>query len=91
MKIGGKSESHAKIFVSKAVIRDLDWFVEHVQNSDGVYLFENVDWDTEQADIVAYSDACLSGLGFFFEHSKEGFQCLVPQDPPRDTIFFFEV
>ena len=38
-KIAGKSESHAKIFVSKAVIRDLDWFVEHVRSSDGVYLF----------------------------------------------------
>ena len=89
-KIGGKSESHANIFVSKAVIRDLNWFVEHIRDSNGIYLFENVNWDTEQADIVAYSDACLSGLGFFFEHSKEGFQCLVPQDPPRDTIFFFE-
>ena len=65
-KIGGKSESHAKIFVSKAVIRDLNWFVGHIQNSDGIYLFEDVNWDTEQADIVTYSDACLSGLGFFF-------------------------
>ena len=36
------------------------------------------------------SDACMSGLGFFFENSWEGFQCIVPQDPPRDTIFFFE-
>ena len=89
-KISGKSESHAKIFVSKAVIRDLHWFVEHVRNSDGVYLFEDVDWDAEQADVIAYSDACLSGLGFFFENSDEGFQCLVPQQPPKDTIFYFE-
>ena len=89
-KISGKSESHAKIFVSKAVIRDLHWFVEHVRNSDGVYLFEDVDWDAEQADVIAYSDACLSGLGFFFENSDEGFQCSVPQQPPKDTIFYFE-
>src|SRR5271168_1356721 len=67
-KIGGKSESHAKIFVSKALVRDLDWFRSHVQNSDGIYLFEDVDWDTQQADIIAYSDACLSGLGFYFQH-----------------------
>ena len=66
-KIGGKKETHAKIFVSKAVIRDLDWFLSHVRTSDGVYLFENVDWDVHQADVVAYSDACLSGLGFFLE------------------------
>ena len=69
---------------------DLDWFESHVRQSDGVYLFENVDWDILQADIVAYSDACLSGLGFFFDHTKEGFQCVVPQSPPKDTIFYFE-
>ena len=40
--------------------------------------------------MIAYSDACLSGLGFFFEHSREGFQCLIPQKPPKDTIFYFE-
>jgi hypothetical protein len=89
-KIGGKSETHAKIFVSKAVVRDLEWFLLHVRVSDGVYLFEDVDWDVRQADVTAYSDACLSGLGFFFERSLEGFQCLVPRDPPKDTIFYFE-
>jgi hypothetical protein len=89
-KIGGKSESHAKIFVSKAVIKDLDWFLSHVRVSDGVYLFEEVDWDIRRADIVMYSDACLSGLGFFFAHSREGFQCQIPQDPPKDSIYYFE-
>jgi hypothetical protein len=89
-KIGGKSETHAKIFVSKAVVADLEWFLSHVQRSDGVYLFEEVDWNVRQADVTAFSDACLSGLGFFFERSKEGFQCIVPQDPPKNTIFYFE-
>ena len=41
-KIRGKNQSHAKIFVSKAVIHDLHWFQSHIQESDGVYLFENV-------------------------------------------------
>ena len=36
MKIKGKTQSHAKIFMSKAVIQDLTWFVSHVQRSDGV-------------------------------------------------------
>jgi hypothetical protein len=89
-KIGGKTETHAKIFVSKAVIQDLLWFQSHVRQLDGVYLFEDVDWDSRQADITAYSDACMSSLGFFFEDSKQGFQCSVPQNPPKDTIFFFE-
>ena len=89
-KIGGKTESHAKIFVSKAVVKDLTWFVSHVQASNGVYLFQDEDWDVHQADLVAYTDACLTGLGFFFERTAEGFQCLVPEHPPKDTIFYFE-
>jgi hypothetical protein len=89
-KISGKSDSFAKIYVSKGVIRDLEWFTSHVQASNGVYLFQEIDWDSDRADVVAYADACLSGLGFFFEHTKEGFQCMVPHDPPRDTIFYFE-
>jgi hypothetical protein len=89
-KIGGKTETHAKVYVSQAVVRDLDWFVSHVKRSDGVYLFEDVDWDVQQADVTAFSDACMSGLAFFLERTKDGFQCLVPQDPPKDTIFFFE-
>lgn len=92
-KIRGKTQSHAKIFVSEAVVWDLTWFESHVQRSPGVYLFEDVDWNVGRADIVAYSDACMSSLGFFFEHSnfsKEGFQYLLPQNSPKDSIFFFE-
>lgn len=59
-KIGGKSEAHAKIFISKAVVRDLDWFTSHVRISDGVYLFESVDWDVQQAEMVAYTVKCFA-------------------------------
>jgi hypothetical protein len=89
-KIGGKKESHAKVFVSKAVRQDLDWYISHVRGSDGVYLFEDVDWGVSRAEVVAFSDACLSGLGFYFQDTRTGFQCNVPQSPPRDTIFYFE-
>ena len=89
-KIAGKTESHAKIFVSKAVIRDLHWFASHVQKSDGLYLFEDVDWDVKEADVTAFSDACMSSLGFFIENTKQGFQCSIPENPPKDSIFYFE-
>src|SRR6202789_3159184 len=48
-KIGGKHQSHAKIFVSKAVVRDLSWFASHIRQPDGVYLFEDVDWHAAAA------------------------------------------
>ena len=89
-KISGKSESHAKLFVSRAVVRDLEWFLFHMKQSDGVYLFGDVEWGIHQADVTAFSDACLSGMAFFFVHSRKGFQCHTPYNPPKDTIFFFE-
>jgi hypothetical protein len=89
-KISGKSKSQAKIFVSNAVVRDLRWFLAHVEQSDGIYVFGDVEWGVHQADITAFSDACMSGLGFYFVHSREGFQSPVPGSPPANTIFFFE-
>ena len=89
-KISGKKDPYAKIYVSKAVIKDLSWFITHVKRSNGIYLFQDVDWGFEQANIVAWADACLSGLGFYFQHAREGFQCMVPHDQPKNTIFYFE-
>ena len=90
-KISGKTESHAKLFVSsRAIVRDLEWFLSHMEQSDGVYLFADVEWGIHQADVVAFSDACMSGMGFFFVHSSAGFQCETPGDPPKDTIFYYE-
>src|SRR6202522_4516011 len=89
-KRSGKTDSYAKIYVNKAVVQDLRWFMSHVQRSDGIFLFKNIDWQASQADIIAYSDACLSGLGFYLQDTCEGFQCEVPHDSPRDTIFYFE-
>jgi hypothetical protein len=88
--MSGKSEPHAKIFVNKGVIRDLIWFVTEVQVSSGVYLFEDVDWLAEDAEVTAIGDACLSGMGFYFENSREGFQSILPTDASNHTIFYYE-
>jgi hypothetical protein len=85
-RISGKTESHVKIFVSKAVVCDLNWSVSKC--SDGVFLFNDVNWDVQHADVTVYTDACLSGLSFFFQNSRKGFQSPVPHDPPKNTIYF---
>ena len=33
---------------------------------------------------------CIKRIWFYFERSAEGFQCQVPEHPPKDTIFYFE-
>ena len=57
---------------------------------DGIYIFEDIDWPAEEAEITASGDACLLGLGYFLEDTCEGFQCILPTDCPRDTIFYFK-
>ena len=37
-KMSGKSQPHAKLFVSRAVVLDLLWFCSHVERSNGVRL-----------------------------------------------------
>jgi hypothetical protein len=72
-KISGKSESHVKIFISKAVVHKLDWFVSNVRHSDGVFLFDDVNWDAQHADVTVYTDACLSRLSFFLHKLSKRF------------------
>src|SRR6202522_4772919 len=88
--MSGKTETHAKISVNKGVIRDLSWFVSEVRILNGIYLFEDFDWLAKDAELTAIGDACLSGMGFYFENSQEGFQCILPYDAPKHTIFYFE-
>jgi hypothetical protein len=89
-KISGKSQMHAQIFVSKAVIDDLRWFISHVETSYGIRVFEATDWAADEADLTAYGDASGVGMGFYFIDSLEGFQSTLPHGPPKDVIFYFE-
>jgi hypothetical protein len=65
-KMEGKTNANAGISLSTGVINDLAWFSRHVTNSTGVHLLEAVDWEPEDADIIAFCDASLKGLGFYF-------------------------
>jgi hypothetical protein len=89
-KISGKSETHAQIHVSKAVADDLSWFVLHVEQSEGIRVFEATDWTADEADLTAYGDASGIGMGFYFVESRTGFQSTLPHGPPKDVIFYFE-
>jgi hypothetical protein len=89
-KISGKSQPFAKIRINQGLINDFQWFASHVERSDGVHIFRDPGWDPETADLIAFSDACLTGLGFFFPSLLLGYQTHIPHGPPKDTIFFFE-
>jgi hypothetical protein len=89
-KMEGKTNANAGISVSSGVINDLAWFSRHVTNSTGVHLLEAVDWEPADADIVAFCDASLKGLGFYFPAAGLGYQSKPPQNAPKDRIFYYE-
>jgi hypothetical protein len=89
-KISGKSQMHAQIFVSKAFVDVLQWFISHVETLYGIRIFEATDWAADEANLTAYGDASGVGMGFYFVESNNGFQSTLPHAPPKDVIFYFE-
>ncbi|KAJ7044839.1 hypothetical protein C8F04DRAFT_1207029 [Mycena alexandri] len=89
-KMAGKTNGDAPIFVNQGVVNDLAWFSRHVRNSTGVHLLESLDWEPPDADIVAYCDASLKGLGIYFPLLGVGYQSKPPKAAPDNRIFYYE-
>lgn len=79
-----------KLYVNNAIRSDLLWAVDHLSRLPGTRVLQSLDWDLSTADVTAYCDASLSGLGFWFPGFNAGFWSPIPEQPPHDTIFYFE-
>ena len=51
---------------------------------------QSLDWDPDNTDLVAYCNASLDGLGYWFPGLSAGYWSHIPEDPPKDTIIYFE-
>ncbi|KAJ7125748.1 hypothetical protein C8R43DRAFT_1135075 [Mycena crocata] len=91
-KMADKSLPHAGIYINAAIKSDLTWFLGHLRASNGVLLFDSLDWNPiTEADLTIYCDASLRlGMGFWIPELLLGFYSPVPGAPPAETIFFFE-
>lgn len=89
-KISGKDETYAGIFLNQAVIRDLNWFLEHLSRSSGVHLLETSIWELKEADLVIYCDASLDGLGFYYPSLSTGYKSRPPSHTPPRNILYLE-
>ena len=65
MKIQGKSQAQASIYLNKQVLIDLRWVAETMQSTTGLFLFDAIEWSPLDADLVIYCEASLTGLGFY--------------------------
>lgn len=81
---------HARIWSNKAIKMDLDWGANHMERLSGTHLLKSKYWDEVDADVVMESDACLTGMAFWFPRSRRAFFCPAPADAPKDLIFYLE-
>lgn len=76
-----------KLYVNNTIQSDLLWAVNHLSRLPGTCVLQSLDWDPDNANLVTYCDASLDGLGYWFPGL---FWSAIPEDPPNDTIFYFE-
>jgi hypothetical protein len=79
-----------KLYINNSIRSDISWAIDHISNLSGTRVVQSLDWDPDSADIAAYCDASLEGLGYWFPGLSTGFWSTVPENPPKDTIFYFE-
>ena len=79
-----------KLYVNNSIRSDLLWAIDHLTRLPGTRVLQSRNWDPDNADLVAYCDASLDGLGFWYPGLSAGFWSVIPENPPKDTIFYFE-
>ena len=79
-----------KLYVNNSIRSDFQWAVHHLNRLPGTRVLQSLDWDPDSADLVAYCDVSINGLGFWFPGLSAGFWSTIPEDPPKNTIFYFE-
>ena len=92
-KIAGKTKSFAGIRVNRAVETELEWFVKHASSSSGVFLLRSVAWDPNVASYdlsVCYTDACLTGMAYYYPELALGYQYHIPEEDQGGTILLYE-
>lgn len=72
-KMVGKTVAHQLIWVSVTLCRELTWFVDRVEKSDGVHLLMSTGWGKNDAEVSLYCDACATGMGFWYPAGNVGF------------------
>jgi len=92
-KMTDKSKLLASIRVNNAVRDELLWFAKHALKSDGIFFLKAVAWDPSNDlsnTLICYTDACPTGMAYWFPELRLGFQCRIPETSEPRHIFYFE-
>jgi hypothetical protein len=89
-KMSGKVHPHQLIWVSVSLSRELSWFADRMEQSNGIHMMTSREWGKNDADISLFCDACPAGLGFWFPAGNVGFQHVIDSAAPSPGIFYYE-
>lgn len=89
-KMSGQCGPFTKVWVNNAVRFDLTWARDRLRALPGSRIMDCTRWEPADADIVLHTDACLQGMGFWYDGQDTGYYSPTPVSPPVEHIFYFE-
>ncbi|KAI9064555.1 DNA/RNA polymerase [Trametes sanguinea] len=91
-KIAGMSIARAPIYINARVTRDLLFVANIFEQHGGVHIMKASAWGPNDAELVIFCDACLTGMAFWIPSLSLAFVADCPPAPPGldDNIFWFE-
>jgi hypothetical protein len=89
-KIGHKRNGDELIFTNNSIRTDLSWAADRIAASDGIHLVRSLSWAPATADVTIFTDACLSGMAFWYPELQSAFYAPTPSSGRPEQIFFYE-
>ena len=89
-KMQGPYVPHRSVHINATIARDLLWLVQRIKESSGVFLLQSLAWHAEEVDLLIFTDACLSGFGFWSPQHVTTFYSAVLSFKRSEPIFFYE-
>ena len=88
--MSGPFVPHRSVHINVAIFCDLLWLVQRIHSSDGVFLLQSLAWHADEANLTLYTDASLTGFGFWSpQHPITFYGANLPTNTDA-PIFFHE-
>ncbi|KAJ3573907.1 hypothetical protein NP233_g2118 [Leucocoprinus birnbaumii] len=87
-RINRVTDLDKRVKVTRAVSNDLSWARNYIKSLSGIHLIREHDWTLNDASIILYTDACLSGLGIWSPREEKGFYHTFTDPLPSNFILY---
>lgn len=88
--MSGPYQPNHRIRINEAIVCDLSWLLQHLQESPGVFLLDSIAWSSDEAELIIITDASLTGIGMWSPTVDIGYHAPVLTCVQSMHIFFHE-